>query len=239
MTFVFSLIFSLDDFDLSNDDLRRELLKHIGNEYDSVVAADITDVTSNSKKVDKSLSNIYQSLKIGYRIANSIFLYSFSGGQERGATIQDIKRSATLETIPSAIVGDTLTKMENQLFYIHKTTDKYLFTTEPNLNRVILTKMSNVEENQILEMEFELLTKILKGSTLTSYIWPKNESDIPDNKQHKLVILQEEDTDFMERILENKGKSFPRVYRNTIYYLTSSESKRFDLHNAIKRSIAW
>jgi len=230
---------SLADFDLKNDDLRREFLKHIGNEYDSVVAADITEKTSNSKKIDKSLSSTYRGLKLGTRIANTIFLYSFSGGHEKGATIQDIKRSATLETIPSAIISDTLSRMENELFFIHKVGDKYLFTTEPNLNRVLITKMDNIDEEQILEEEFEQLTKLVEKSNIITYIWPKSESDIADNKRHKLIILKKEEKELMKKILENKGTSFPRVYRNIIYFLTSSEPKRHNLHNAIKKAMAW
>ncbi len=230
---------SLADFNLENDDLRREFLKHIGNEYDSVVAADITEETSNSKKMDASLASTYRGQKIGSRISNTIFLYSFSGGQEKGATLLDIKRSATTIDIPSAIVGETISKMENELFYLHKVADKYLFTTKPNLNRIILTKMDNVEENQILDVEHEQLTKIVGKNNIPSYIWPKDESDIADNKLHKLVILKKEDERFMKKILEYKGASFPRVYRNTIFFLTSSESKRLDLHSSIKKLIAW
>ncbi|MEM1673204.1 MAG: DUF499 domain-containing protein [Archaeoglobaceae archaeon] len=40
----------LADFDLNNNEVRRELIKHIGQEWDSVVAQDITSNDSGSKK---------------------------------------------------------------------------------------------------------------------------------------------------------------------------------------------
>jgi len=35
------LYIALADFDLNKEEIRRELIKHIGSEYDSVIAADI------------------------------------------------------------------------------------------------------------------------------------------------------------------------------------------------------
>jgi len=36
---------TLSDFDLANQEIRRDLIKHIGPEFDSIVAADITEST--------------------------------------------------------------------------------------------------------------------------------------------------------------------------------------------------
>jgi predicted AAA+ superfamily ATPase len=40
---------SLADFDLSKQELRHDLIKHIGDQYNSVLAQDITDVNACSK----------------------------------------------------------------------------------------------------------------------------------------------------------------------------------------------
>ena len=69
---------SVGDFNLSNSDIKRELLSYIGNEYDSVISADITGVNSGSNKINKQLGDAYSELKLSTRTATSIFLYSFS-----------------------------------------------------------------------------------------------------------------------------------------------------------------
>ena len=71
---------SLADFELTNQKVRRELLKHIGPEYDSVIAADITGQEAGARKVDGELGAAYR----GTLVATTVFLYSFSGGAERG-----------------------------------------------------------------------------------------------------------------------------------------------------------
>jgi predicted AAA+ superfamily ATPase len=60
---------SLADFDLGSEDIRRELLKHIGPEYDSVIGADITGAEGGARKVDAQLGGACQGLRMGTRVA--------------------------------------------------------------------------------------------------------------------------------------------------------------------------
>ena len=75
---------SLADFDLSIQEIRQELLKHIGSECESVISADITSADAGAKQVDAGIGNAYKKLKLGSRAATTIFLYSFSGGTAQG-----------------------------------------------------------------------------------------------------------------------------------------------------------
>ncbi|MCC6048503.1 MAG: DUF499 domain-containing protein, partial [Thermodesulfobacterium sp.] len=109
---------SLGDIDLSNEEIRRELIKHIGSEYDSVIAADITSSNSGAKKVDASLGLSYLSFRLGTKIATTIFMYSFSGGPEKGATLSEIKLSVARPEFQSSIIVEALEKLRNALFYL-------------------------------------------------------------------------------------------------------------------------
>ena len=84
---------TLADFDLSDSDIRRELVKHIGNEFDSVVTRDITGSASGASKVDSAVGVTNLGLKLGTRAATCVFLCSFSGGGTDGASLDRIKRS--------------------------------------------------------------------------------------------------------------------------------------------------
>ncbi|MDM7202673.1 MAG: DUF499 domain-containing protein, partial [Thermodesulfobacteriaceae bacterium] len=141
----------LCDFKLENEEIKRELIKHIEAKYDSVIYADITSSDSGSKRVDKSLGDAYRPFSFGTKIATAIFMYSFSGGPERGASTQDLKLSCAEISVPSSIVADALTMLKETLFYL---SDKgNYFYKEPNLNRVILTKMETIDQNNLIEEE--------------------------------------------------------------------------------------
>ena len=62
-----------------NSDIREDLLEHIGPEYRSIIANDITGPNAGAKTVDKELGSTYEHLTLGTRTASATFLYSFTG----------------------------------------------------------------------------------------------------------------------------------------------------------------
>jgi len=179
----------LGDIDLGNQEIRQEFIKHIGTEYNSVIAADITDSGSGAKKVDKSLGNAYKGLGLGTRTATTIFLYSFSGGTEKGATVAEIKRSATTMENPASVVAEAVEQLKGKLFYLQSAGEKYYFSNQPNLNRIRLGKMENIKDEQVLDVEKELLIETLKGSKLKIFLWEEDSANIPDTEEHRIPFF--------------------------------------------------
>ncbi len=229
---------TLADFDLANQEIRRELLKHIGAEYDSVIAADITGADAGAKKVSASLGKAYQGLKLGERVATTMFLYSFSGGIERGVTLSEIKRNSTTLENPSAAVAEAVEELKGKLFYIQNHAGKYFFSNQVNLNRLLLIRMENIHDAEIQAVEKELLKASVKGDRLKVYIWREQSSEIPDNPELKLVILKESSEKLMRSFLEEKG-STPRVHRNTIFFLAAMPNERPAFANLVRKQLAY
>ncbi len=232
---------SLADFNLANQEIRRELLKHIGNEFDSVVGIDITSENAGAKKTDLKLGDAYKGLRLGTRAATTIFMYSFAGGIEKGATKNEIKRAATTLNNPASILGEVLDELKNSLFHMQYENGKYFFTNQPNLNRVIITKMDNISDEKVEELKKEFLKKLINPNMYDinqkTFIWVENSQDIPETTDFKLVILKEPDKQLMENIITTKGNS-PRVYRNLIFFLVPMESYRNELNRIFREILA-
>ncbi len=224
----------LSDFDLENEEIRRELINHIGSEYESVIYADITSKDSGSKKVDKNLGDTYRAFSFGTKISTSIFLNSFSGGPEKGATLNDLKLSCAEPTIPSTIITEAITKLKENLFFLSDT--GLFFTNQPNMNRILLHKIETLEPDTLKDKEKEILHKCFSKEYSENYIWPKNSKDVPDTRKLKLIVLEDENkaNDF----LENCGNS-ARVYRNTMIFLCPLESEKQGFYEALKKKLAW
>jgi len=229
---------SLADFDLANQEIRRELLKHIGAEFDSVIAADITAPDAGSRKVSVSLGKAYQGLRLGERVTTATFMYSFSGGVERGATLAEIKRNATTLENPSAVVAEAVEELKGRLFYIQNQAGKYFFSNQANLNRLLLTRMENIHDPEITEVEGSLLRGRIKGDRLKVSIWREQSSDIPDTPDLKLLLFFEPDEARMRSMLEEKG-STPRVHRNTIFFLVPMPNERIAFANLVRKHLAF
>ena len=229
---------SLADFDLSVQEIRQELLKHIGSEYDSVISADITGEESGAKKVDAGFGDAYKGLKLGSRAATTIFLYSFSGGTEKGANLGEIKRSATITGNPSSVLTDAVEGLQEKLFYLQHESGRSYFTNQPNLNSILLTRMENINERAIDGFEEAELKKNLSSGGLKTFVWPKGGSDVPDDAELKLIILKKRDNLLMKDTLETRGNT-PRVNRNTLFFLTPLEHEAAGFYSQLRKIIAY
>ncbi len=229
---------SLADFDLSNQEIRQELLKHIGTEFNSVIAADITDKEAGCKKAERSLGNAYQGLNLSTRTAITIFMYSFSGGHEHGVSAGEIKRSATTIGNPGSVIAEAIEQLKGKLFYLQNIGVKYFFNNQPNLNRILLTNMENIKDERLDTLELTLLKENVKHERFKIFIWEDNPSNIPDTPDLKLLIMKKGDKDVINMILRTKGQT-PRIYVNTLFFLYPLESERPSFIRTLKRKIAY
>ena len=229
-------VIRLSDFPLESGNLKREFLRFTGNNFDSIIAADITSPDAGARIIDRELRG-YEPYMIGTRIARSIFLYSFSGGGVRdGATIRDIKMACLESEIPMSIIDGALNMMIERLFYIHKQVDLYYFSAEANLNAIVLRKKENIRDEDVRDEERRLLGEITGKKIFSVYIWPSSASDVPDDMKLKLIVL--EDADDCTGFLEFKGEK-PRVYKNTLIFLKADDTHRYQLVEHIKTKLAW
>jgi hypothetical protein len=229
---------TLANFDLANQEIRRELLKHIGAEFDSVIAADITGADAGAQKVNANLGKAYQGLRLGERVATTVFMYSFSGGMERGITVVEIKRNATTMENPSATVAEAVEELKGRLFYIQNQAGKYFFSNQANLNHLLLVRMENIPDAEIKSQEERLLRENVRSDKFKAYIWRTESADIPETPDLKLIVLPENNPNAIRSILEEKGGS-PRVHRNTLFFLVPMPSERAAFGNLIRRFLAY
>ncbi len=238
---------------LENQTIRREFIKHIGNEYDSVIAADIAGKNAKAPKIDREMGSEYEKYGIASGIATSVFLYSFSGAEKKGTTLPRIRVALLREGIPPTIVGDAIGKLEEELWYFHSEGKQYVFRNQPNLNRVIMDREETISEETIREKVKDSIQRYA-GNALEVYLWPESASDIPDNKNLKLAILAPElsyDSDLpaataaqagegkklVSELFEKAGTGF-RVYKNTLFILAMDNAQYSNLYKSLKRFLA-
>jgi hypothetical protein len=226
---------------LENQTIRREFVKHIGNEFDSVIASDIAGKNAKAQKIDKEMGSEYEKYGIARGIATSVFLYSFSGGAKKETTLPRIRVALLRKGIPSTIVGDAVTKLEEELWYFHSERKQYSFKNQPNLVRVITDREESITEDRILETLKDLLNKH-GGRAMEIYLWPEDSADIPDNKNYKLAILAPEQNlkrskALVNEFLEKAGLGF-RVYKNTLFLLLTDTDQYSAISKAIRRYLA-
>jgi len=227
--------------DLSSQKIKDEFVKHIGLEFNSVIASDIT---GKARHLDSQMGSEYQKYGIAEGLATATFLYSFSGGERKGITLPQLRLALLREGIPAAIVGDAVTKLEESLWYFHTEQHLYSFKNQPNINRLIVEREEAVERAEILLKIKELVEGLSPTGYFDIRVWPESSLDIPDTRRLKLVVLHPQmaygspETDQKAReILERAGESY-RVYRNAVFLLAFAPEGLNQLEKQVRRFLA-
>lgn len=223
---------------LSNQPLKRELIKHIGSEFDSIITSDIIN---KSRQIDKDMGSEYEKYSIASKLATAVFFYSFSGSDRRGVSLSWLRIALLNDVIPPMIMGDAIDKLTDALWYFHEDKRFYSFKNEPNLNRVIVDKEQLIDDDQILDKLQEFLKKQSKSQLSDTQLW-KEASEIPDTPKLKLVILHprykagdSETQTFADELLN--PKSF-RTYKNAVFLVIIDASSYIALETQLKRYLA-
>jgi len=224
----------LGDFNLNNHEIRRELIKHIGQEWDSIIAQDITSKGSGSRKVDDSLGSSYKPYRLGTVVSTTIFMMSFSGIGEKGSSVREIKLSAVYPEFSSTVIDTVINNLKERLFYISD--EGLFFTNQPNLNRMIISREESISDDDIYEEEKRIIkAHISNSSKFRVYIHPRFPEDIPDTAELKLIIFNRSKP--KREFLEEHSKS-PRVYRNNLIFLCIDENRIESFHAYLRKILA-
>jgi exonuclease VII small subunit len=228
---------------LASASIRREFIKHIGNEYESVIASDISGEAAKAARIDREMGSEYARYKVASGLATAIFFYSFSGGLKKGITLPRLRLAFLRNGIPHAIVGDAVRRLEEELWYLHTDRSLYYFLNQPNLNRVIIDKEEIIGDE---EVEKEILRRInrISGTALEVYLYPKASSDIPDTKKIKLAILSPNypfqapaTRAFVEELFTKYSTGF-RTYKNTLLFLMIDSNEYEGIRKSVRRYLA-
>ena len=222
------------DLNLEKPGIRQDFLKHIGSEYEGIVASDIAGHEAKAQALDRDNR---QWKHLSQRIATSIFFHSFSADDsEKGINLPYIKLAVLRpDTIP-ALVTDVLQKQANLLWYLNSRGDNYYFSKIPNLNRMILDKKELYNESYEDTLRQVVAREV--GSKFRTYVWPETADNIPDNRELKLLILHPDDRgEQIPTWIESKGQSF-REYKNTIFFAVADTAAFTQLREDVKTFLA-
>lgn len=228
---------------LANPTIRREFVKHIGNEFEGVIASDIGGSGAKAPKIDREMGTEYVKFKVATDLTSSIFFYSFSGGERRGVSTQRLRLALLRRGIPSAIIVDALRRLESELWFLHFEKNFYYFSNVVGLNRVVIEKEEGVKD---LDIEEEIRKRIEKnaGTDFEVFVWPKSNSDIPDNKKLKLLIMPHNFTagdpstqKFVEEVINKYSTGF-RTYKNTLMFLIVDPNEYKGFRRSVRRLLA-
>jgi hypothetical protein len=219
----------LGDVGLDDAQLRATITQilHASN-WDPVIASDIVRDDGKAFLLDQERGGEYSKLRLCQATTTAIFMYSHSGGGERGVNEPRLRLALIQpQGITPTLLSDALTRMKGRLYYLYGN-GAWVFRVQANLNAVLSERMGQIKPKAIEERLKDALSA-RAGSGLKTILWPEDNRDVPDNTQLKLVILgptaPHDDNDAVERarfLLQNQHATGPRINKNTTLYLAGT-----------------
>ena len=232
--------------------VRSELVKHTGsgNVYHSVVDSDISGATAKAPQIDRQLGSEYAKESVSEKLARSIFMYSFSGGQQRGATLPQLRLGVLNPEMAPPFIADALDRMTKRLWYLYNDSGLYRFDSRPNLNRILVDReeMIRSEPDKIKDFARTTLNDLIGDATFKVYRYPEEDRDVSDEPRLSLVVLDlhqvvaedsipEETEQFVTGILKQCGKGF-RKNSNVLVFLAPDQDQASGIIDAARRLLA-
>lgn len=230
---------TLADIDLTNHNIRRELLRHIGGQFEQIVFAEWLAENATIPHAEAALAlKMPHEIPLVKRAATAIFLSSFSESGDAGASAGEIKRHALLPPLSARLMPDLLHALQEHLHFLHLQQHSYRFSLQPNLNYLLLKSMEHVTDHAIQELERDVLYKTLPGKIFDVVRWARASDEIPDTPALKLVVLDTYDEEFMRQCVTRNGR-LPRVNQNTLFFLTPDDNQQNSLTRMLAQYLAW
>ena len=227
---------------LANPRIRRMFIEHIGEVFESVLASDIVGDDAKAVTIDRQMGTEYARFNVATGLATAIFFYSFSGGEKKGVSAQRLRLAFLREGIPPAIIGDALRRLEDELWYLHFEKNLYYFSSKVSLNKVIIEKEEEVGDK--VESEMKRRIEKIAGTDFDVFVWATSNSDIPDNKRLKLVILPFEfminnpqTIEVIKDIIDKYSTGF-RAYKNTLMFLIADPNEYEGFKRIVRHFLA-
>lgn len=237
---------------LGTSAVRSELVKHTGSAsvYTSVIESDISGLHAKASEIDRQLGSEYAKESVSEKLARAVFMYSFSGGQQRGATLPQLRIAVLNPEMAPPFVSDALDRMRKRLWYLYHDNGLHYFDSRPNLNRILVDREELIrsEPEKVRDFAKKTLNDLIGDAAFRVYRYPEEDRDVADEARLALVVLDlhqtaaeeeipQETADFIGRILKQHGKGF-RKHANSLIFLAPDTQRASEVIDAARRLLA-
>jgi hypothetical protein len=184
------------DVVLADPGIRGEVLRFAGESFKAALNADIIRPDAKAPEEDRRRGGQVEELHLATGLATTAFLNSFGSDKVLGASGAQMIIGVGRPGLSRGLIDDVRDALESALWYMRLEGGRYRFTTEPNLNKVVLEREGAVGDDRIETLLREAIGTVGPSSSELR-VEPRiaGSADLPDNQQLTLGVL-----DFSYRI---------------------------------------
>ena len=231
--------------------VQSELTRYLDDQWAPVISKDVDGEHSLPLAMDREVPNLgrYSACR---RVARSIYVGSapIQKAANRGIDDRQIKLGCVQPGETVATFGDALRRLTDKATYLYVDGNRYWYSTQPTVTRLADDRANQLHEHDV---DDEIIRHLREEARSRGDFHRVHacvpSSDIPDEMESRLVILDPEFTHSRnetgtsarqeaQKILQNRGNS-PRNYKNTLAFLVADTTRLKELRNAVRQYLAW
>jgi hypothetical protein len=215
-----------------------------------VIDSDIAGRNAKAPEIDRQLGSEYAKESVSEKLARAIFMHSFSGGHQRGATLPQLRLAVLNPEMAPPFVADALGRMKKRLWYLYHDNGLHYFDSRPNLNRILVDREELVrsEPEKVRDFAKQTLNDLIGDAAFRVYRYPDEDRDVADEPRLSLIVLDLHQTaseeelpkdteEFVTRLLKQHGKGF-RKHANVLIFLAPDRKNAAEAIDAARRLLA-
>lgn len=224
------------DVPLSDAGVRAEVIRFAGESYKSALNADIIRSDSKAAEEDRRRGGEVAKNSIAVGLATTAFLNSFGADKVVGASAPQMLVGVGRPNpgLTRGVLDDVRDALSGALWYMRYEGGRYRFTTEPNLNKVIVEREGAIGDDRIVDLLREAIAKVApQADPFRVELGVTESSDVVDEARLTLGILgfdltlgpeRAEDTrSRAETILTTRGGS-ARSNKNAVVLVAADQN---------------
>jgi predicted AAA+ superfamily ATPase len=247
-----SLLIMPSTVPMNDPGVQYELTRYLSENWQPIIEQDVDGPHALPVEIDREFPNLGR-LSATRRVARSIYMGSapLVGAATRGLDDRSINLACAQPGESIATFSDALRRLTDRATFLYVDGRRYWYATQASVNRVAQDRAAAVREDQVFdEISRRLRTEArYPGDFSRVHVAPMSSSDVPDERDARLVILapehvhssQHEESpakEMVREIIDNRGNS-PRRYRNTVVFVAPDRTRMLELETAVRLFLAW
>ncbi|HOU53599.1 MAG TPA: Swt1 family HEPN domain-containing protein [Myxococcota bacterium] len=231
-----------------------EITRYLSDNWVPVIEKDVDGPGSLPVRLDAEVDNLgrYSACR---RVARTVYFGSapVTGAAHRGLEDRRVRLGCVMPGESPANFGDALRRLAAAATYLYQDGNRYWYATQPTVTKLAEDRAEQLrrEPDKVArEVERRVRQDVRQAGDFSRvHPFPQGNADVPDDLEARLVVLDtsaphargDDHSAALRRardLLDSRGGA-PRIYRNTLVFLTADQARLQDLEAAVRLYLAW
>lgn len=239
-------LISLGTAPLEDPLFRAALFEQLGEaRLEPAVTTDIAGKEhAHALRLDAEATPELRKARLHRKVATTI-LFESNGGQRRGeATLPEVRLAVAEPDLDIGNVEQTLEALTDHCYFLAAEKNRYRFSFQPNLNKLLADRRASVSAASIDEIVRKEIQKVFgAGTGIERVYFPKKSSDVQDRPVLTLAVLAPENTaqepstkNLIAQMTTESGSS-SRTFKSGLIWVVPEDAT--SLLDDARRVLAW